>query len=160
MSIDERLRAVEDRLAIYQVIPAYGYAIDGCDSDAVAGLYAEDGVYAVGDFGTFEGRSAIAGLSASDGHLALVAAGCGHVSTVPHIVLEGDRAAATCHTMVVHGDGGDGYVVGRLSASRIELSRHTDGQWRIDHRQNYLLRGDGLGSSLLARVQEPPTPTG
>jgi hypothetical protein len=99
--------------------------------------------------GAFEGREAIKAIAADEEHLALVAAGCGHVSTLPHIVLDGDNAVATCHTMVVRNDGGDGFFIGRLSASRIELSRQADGRWRIDHRQNYLLRGDGRGSRLL-----------
>jgi len=158
MTIEERLRAVEDRLAIYQVVATYGYAIDGCNTEVVGSLFDENGTYAVGDFGTFRGREAIEGVASSDGHLALVAAGCGHLSTLPYVVITGEQAVATCHTMVVHGDGMNGYVVGRLSASRIELSRQASGEWKIDHRQNHLLRSDGLGAALLARLQEPPAP--
>jgi hypothetical protein len=51
-SIERRLRALEDQIAIYQVVCGYGYAIDGCDASMVGSLYAEDGVYAVGDRGT------------------------------------------------------------------------------------------------------------
>jgi len=157
--IEQRLRAVEDQLAIYQIISAYGYAVDGCNAPVIGSLYSEDGVYAVGDFGTFRGREAIEGIASAPSHLALVTAGCGHVSTLPHVVIEGDRAVATCHTMVVQNDGADGYFVGRLSASRIELARQDDGQWRIVHRQNYLQRSDGQGAALLARLKEPPSAT-
>jgi hypothetical protein len=42
------------------------------------------------------------------------------------VLIEGDRAIATCYTMVpMHGD--DGFFIGRLSASRIELARQADG---------------------------------
>ena len=41
------------------------------------------------------------------------------------VVIEGDRAVATCHTMVnMHGE--DGFFIGRLSASRIDLARQDD----------------------------------
>ena len=34
-SVEERLRAVEDRLEIYNVISAYGPAVDGCNLEAM-----------------------------------------------------------------------------------------------------------------------------
>lgn len=102
---EARLRAVEDQLAIYQVVSGYGYAIDGRNKDAV-----------------------------------------------------GDHASANCHTMVAVGSE-DGFVVGRLSASRLELSRTPEGVWQIDHRQNYMLQGDSEGPALLARAAEGPAPS-
>ena len=139
-SIEERLRAVEDRLAIAQLVCGYGYAIDGCNAEAVGSFYAEDGVYAVAGSSTWEGRDAVAGIAASAGHLSLVTAGCAHISTAPYIVLDGDRAVATC----------------RMSASRIQCSRKPGGGWQIDHRQNYLLDGAKEGPALLARLMEGP----
>ncbi|PXA82861.1 nuclear transport factor 2 family protein [Nostoc sp. 3335mG] len=154
-SVEARLQAIEDQLAIYQIVSAYGYAIDGCNAEVVGSLYAEDGVYAVGDMPAFKGRDRIAAITRDDGHLSLVGAGCAHVSTLPHVVIDGDRAVATCHTMLMQHRDGD-FFVGRLSASRIELSRRAGGGWRIDHRQNYLQVGDGKGPALLARLKEPP----
>ena len=49
-SIEERLRAVEDRLEILNVISAYGPAVDGCNVEAMDRVYAEDGVYDVRDY--------------------------------------------------------------------------------------------------------------
>lgn len=155
LTVEQRLQAVEDRLAIYQLICGYACAVDGCNADAVGACYAEDGVYAVGDIETFAGRENIAAITRRPGHLNLVQAGCGHIATLPYIVLDGDRASATCHTMVVM-NGKDGYFVGRLSASRLELSRKSDGSWQIDHRQNFLQNGDGAGIALLARLNEGP----
>lgn len=151
--VEQRLRALEDRLAIYQAICGYGYAMDGCNADAVGSFYTEDGVYAIGDIGAFEGRDAVAAITERPTHRALVAAGCAHMSTMPYVVIEGDRAIATCHTMVpMHRE--DGFHVGRLSASRIELVREEDGQWRIRHRQNYMLDGDPAGPEQLARLND------
>ena len=152
---EQRLLALEDRQAIYQVICGYGYAMDGLNAAAVGACYVEDGVYAVGDIGAFEGRAAIEAITRSPGHLGYVGAGCAHMSSLPYVVIEGDRAVATCHTMVnMHGE--NGFFIGRLSASRIELARQPDGGWKIVHRQNYMLDGDPAGSKLLARLNEGP----
>jgi ketosteroid isomerase-like protein len=157
-AIERRLQALEDQIAIYQVVCGYGYAIDGCNAEAVGSLYAEDGVYAVADSGTRTGRKQVAGIASEQGHLSLVKGGCAHVSTLPYVVIDGDRASATCHTMVVrHGE--DGFYVFRLSASRLELSRKAGGGWHIDHRQNYMLQGDKAGPALLARLQDGPRKT-
>ena len=156
-SIERRLCALEDQIAIYQVVCGYGYAIDGCDAGMVGSLYAEDGVYAVGDRGTRTGREEIAGIASSPGHLSLVKGGCAHFSTLPYVKIDGDRASATCHTAVLrHGE--NGFYVFRLSASRLELSRKSGGGWQIDHRQNYMLQGDEAGPKLLARLNEAPKP--
>ena len=153
--IEARLRRLEDQIAIYQVINGYGYAVDGLNAAAVGSCYTDDGVYAVGDVGVIDGRAAIEAITSDPGHLGLVGAGCAHMSTVPHVLIDGDAAVATCHTMVpMHGD--TGFFIGRLSASRIELERQADGVWKIVHRQNYLLNGDPQASRLLGRVDEGP----
>lgn len=154
-SVEARLQAMEDRWAIAQLVCGYGYAVDGCNAEAVGSLYAEDGVYAVAGSSTWQGREAVAGITASAGHLSLVKAGCAHISTAPYIVLDGDRASATCHTMVAS-KREDGYYIARLSASRLQFSRKADGGWQIDHRQNYLLDGAKDGPALLARLMEGP----
>jgi len=154
-SVEERLQALEDRQAIYQVICGYGYAVDGLNAAGVGSFYEDDGVYAVGDIGKMEGRETIEAITRDPGHLAYVAAGCAHISTLPYVVIDGDRAVATCHTMVnMHGK--DGFFIGRLSASRIELNRQDDGGWKITYRQNTMLNGDPAGSQLLGRLNEGP----
>ena len=154
-TLEARLRAVEDQLAIYQLVCGYGYAIDGRNKATLGELYAEDGVYAVGDTGTFAGRETIRSIADMQAHVDLVNDGCAHISTLPQVVIEGDRAVATCHTMVVSHDR-VGFGVWRLSASRLQLSRKPEGGWRIDHRQNYLLDGEPEGPALLARATEGP----
>jgi len=155
-SVEDRLRALEDRQAIYQTICGYGYAVDGLNAASVGACYVDDGVYAVGDIGSFQGREAVEAITRDPGHRGLVAGGCAHMSTLPYVVIDGDRAVATCHTMVnLHGE--NGFYIGRLSASRIELARQVTGEWKIVHRQNYMLNGDPAGSALLGRVREGPT---
>jgi hypothetical protein len=129
--------------------------VDGLNGEALGALYAPDGVYAVGDIGRKEGRGAVAATTTVPGHVAMVGQGCGHITTMPYVVINGDRAVATCHTMlVVHGE--QGFTVARLSASRLELSRKPEGGWQIDFRQNWLLDGNPAGPELLARLAERP----
>lgn len=154
-SIEDRLRALEDRQAIYQVICGYGYAMDGCNAAAVGSCYVDDGVYAVGDVGVYAGREQVEAITRDERHLGYVTAGCAHLSSLPYVVLDGERAVATCHTMVpMHGE--NGFFIGRLSASRINLARQADGGWKIVHRQNYMLDGNPEASKLLGRLQEGP----
>ena len=154
-TVEERLLALEDRQAIYQVVCGYGYSVDGCNAESVGDRYVEDGVYAVGDMPSWVGRDAIAAITRDSGHLKLIGAGCAHMSSLPFVVIDGDRAIATCHTMVpMHGE--NGFFIGRLSASRIELVREADGTWRIVHRQNFMLDGKPEGPALLGRLNEGP----
>jgi len=154
-AMEKRLRALEDERAISHLICGYGYAMDGCNAEAVGSLYAEDGVYAVADTSTHRGRAAVEAITRSPRHLGYVTGGCAHVSTPPYVVVEGDRATATCHTVLMQ-HGPDGFFIGRLSASRLELSRRPEGGWQIDHRQNYLLNGDPEGPAMLGRMKEGP----
>ncbi|MFT5889752.1 MAG: ketosteroid isomerase-like protein [Zhongshania sp.] len=152
-SIEQRLQALEDQQAIYQVICSYGYAVDGLNAEAVGSCYVDEGIYAVGDVGIMDGREKIEAITRDPGHLAYVAAGCAHMSTLPYVIIDGDQAIATCHTMVpMHGE--EGFFIGRLSASRIELARQECGTWKIVHRQNYMLNGDPEASKLLGRLKE------
>lgn len=152
-TLEQRLLELEDRQAIAQVICGYGYAVDGLNAAAVGSFYVDDGVYAVGDIGKMEGRETIEAITRDPGHLGYVAAGCAHISTSPYIVLDGDRAVATCHTMVnMHGK--DGFFIGRLSASRIQLARQEDGSWKITYRQNWMLNGDKEGPAMLSRLKD------
>jgi ketosteroid isomerase-like protein len=46
-ALEQRLRRVEDELAIGRLMASYGPLVDAGDADAVAGLWAEDGEYDV-----------------------------------------------------------------------------------------------------------------
>ena len=78
-TVEERLQALEDQQAIYQVVCGYGYSVDGCNAASVGDRYVEDGVYAVGDMPSWVGREAIAAITRDPGHLGLVGAGCAHL---------------------------------------------------------------------------------
>jgi hypothetical protein len=156
--VEARLRRVEDQLAIYQLIAAHPCTVDGRNIEALGELYAEDGVYAVGeagDAGRFAGRPAVQALIGSPAIGDMVTAGMGHIGTLPYVVIDGDRAVATGHAMVVLRDG-DGFRISRLSAARYELARNAD--WRITERRLHLLDGNADAPALLGRLTDASEP--
>ncbi len=134
-STAKRLLRLEDAEAIRNLIAAYGPLADAGQAEAVAMLWAEDGEYDVGGYGIARGRAAIAGLIASDTHRALMAAGCAHILSPYHIVIDRDRATASGYSMVLRRSD-DGYETWRASTNIWELERQSDGGWLAVRRVN------------------------
>lgn len=154
-ALEDRLRAVEDRLEIYNVISAYGPAVDGCNLEAMGGVYAEHGVYDVRDFQYMDGLSEIRDMMNGKGHRSLTGNGAAHVGTLPHVELDCDRAIATNYSIILGRDAaGEPKMLG-LNISRIYLSRGSNG-WRIDRRIISPLDGRQSSRDLAARVFEGP----
>jgi len=119
-----RLQALEDRLEILDLIASYGPAADSADAEKIAEIWAEDGDYT---FGVARGSTTLAGAQVPalvdlPGHRDYLRQGCGHILTTPAIDLDGDRALATNHSLVVVKEG-DRWVIDRASANRWELER-------------------------------------
>lgn len=146
--VAERLRVLEDREAIRDLIARYGPLADSGDAEAVATLFTEDGIYAVGGMGEAQGRAAIAALISGPVHQLLMADGCAHVLTSPAIDLDGDRAAARCHSVVYRHEDGEWAPV-RVAANRWELVRGAQG-WRVTRRDNALLDGSAAARALFS----------
>lgn len=149
----DRIKVLEDREAIRELICRYGPLADSGDAHAVAALFAEDGVYAVGGMGEARGRAAIAGLIAGPVHQSLMTDGCAHVLTAPQIDLAGDRALALCHSVVFSHQGGIWNAV-RVAANRWELARTASG-WLVTRRDNALLDGSAAARSLFSLPVAP-----
>ena len=146
--LESRLSLVEDQLALYQSVSAYGPAVDSLQSQMAAALWTEDGVYDIGDPAfDAQGREAIAELFEADYHRQLVAQGCAHTMTLPHIVIRGDTALGLgYHRLFTQTDGQ--YQLLRLSVSRWEWRKTPEG-WRTTKRSHRLLGEDGEGRVLL-----------
>jgi hypothetical protein len=145
--LEERLRRVEDELAILRLISSYGPAVDSGSSEAAAAIWTHDGVYD-SDAATWSGRPAIAGMVDGSAHQALIHEGCAHVLAPPHVELDGDAAVATGYSRVYR-PAEDGYAVWRLAANRWELARTPEG-WRAVRRVNRLIDGSAEPRQLLA----------
>lgn len=142
-----RLQALEDCEAIRALIARYGPLADSGDAAGVAGLWVEDGVYAVGGMGEARGRDAIAALIIGPVHQDLMATGCAHVLGPVTLHLEGDQATASGHSLVIRRSG-EGIEIYRASANLWTLVRTGEG-WRVRRRDNQLLDGAEAARALL-----------
>jgi hypothetical protein len=161
-SIERRLRDAEDKLALYQLMSAYGPLVDSGDAKATSELWTEDGVYdwgggprpvdapAVathGAAGAAYNRAEIAAMVDGKDHHAIIDNGAGHVIGLPHILLDGDTAVATGYSRLYRWNGTD-FTVWRVAANRWEFVRTAEG-WRITSRTNRPLNGNDEPRQIL-----------
>jgi hypothetical protein len=146
-ALEARLRRVEDELEIMRLLASYGPAVDSGSSEAAARLWLEDGTYDVGGRHRANGRSEIAALYEGSQHQDLIHQGSGHVTTIPRITVDGDRADAVGYSFVLLRTT-DGHQVWRASANHWTL-RRTGSGWRIELRHNRVLDGSEESHSVL-----------
>src|ERR1700686_2860159 len=101
-TLEQRIRAIEDRLEIYNLIASHPPSADtGADYYAEA-VYTEDGVFDRGsDPSGASGNKAIAASLKSPGHQAAIAGGLAHFTGLPHIALDGDQAIVTSYLQIL-----------------------------------------------------------
>lgn len=152
--LEARLRILEDRLEIADLLAAYGPRVDAGDADATAALWTEDGVYDV-DTGVYEGRQGIADMVRSSFHQGLLLRGCAHLTSPPQVEVDGDTAVAVGHSqLVARREDGRGFTVLRTTAHRWELVRTSEG-WRVHRRTSRLLDGAASARDLLRPTTDP-----
>lgn len=146
IDLETRLRDLEDRFEILQLVAAYGPVADSGSGDVAERMWLADGWYDSG-IERFDGAAAVGDmLNSLPLHLELMAGGCTHLNTVPVVNVQGDHATAVCHGQLLRREG-DQFVVWRSGAVRWELVRTADG-WRIASRQNHLLDGSAPAQEL------------
>lgn len=147
-ALEQRLRRVEDELAISRLLASYGPLVDAGDADAVAGLWAEDGEYDVEGW-HMRSRADVADMVRSPAHQGLIRGGSAHFLGPVHVDVDGDDAVAVCESILVRrsDDGGD-YRVWRAGANRITLRRAASG-WQIVQRTTRALDGSAEARALL-----------
>ncbi len=146
-ALEGRVRLLEDQLAIYQVMAAYGPAADaGATNEAVA-LWTEDGIY---DLHTrvMVGHADIARELEGEWHQGLIGRGSAHIVSMPKVEITGDTAVATCHSRLYRREGDDGYRVISCSANRWEFARGAQG-WRVTRRVSRQLDGSAESHAVL-----------
>ena len=142
-SLERRLRAVEDRLEILDLIASHPPATDSALRSRAASFWRDDGVVDMGE-GPKSYKAMMAILD-SPGFEDAQAQGICHFSGLPQIELDGDKAVATSYIQILAADPkgepfslsahgtSKGFRVLRLSANRWELERTRQG-WRIKSR--------------------------
>jgi hypothetical protein len=169
-SVEERLRDIEDRLEIYNLIASHPPSADTGAKDYTASVYTDDGVFDRGaKLSGATGNAAIAAGLTSPGHQAAIAGGIAHFTSLPHIALEDDRAVVTNYLQILwpqtqgdpvevpnHGTS-KGFRVHRVVANRWELVR-TPAGWKIKHRAIRLMDGSEPDARRMLRAALEPQP--
>jgi hypothetical protein len=153
MDLDDRLRALEarvrlleDQLAIYQVMAAYGPAADAGATNEAVELWTEDGIYDL-HARVMVGHEEIARELEGEWHQGLIGRGSAHIVSMPKVEITGDTAVATCHSRLYCCER-DGYRVLSCSANRWELARGAQG-WRVTRRVSRQLDGSAESHAVL-----------
>jgi hypothetical protein len=149
-ALESRVQLLEDHLEITQLVAQYGPSVDSGSAEATAALWTEDGTFDAVAAIEMRGREQIAGMVRSDGHQGLIRNGCGHVLTVPHVVVKGDQAEGRSYALNIRWDAeADRFWVARVSANSWRWVRTDDG-WRIAERVNANLDGTAAHREMLA----------
>jgi SnoaL-like domain len=163
-SLEDRLRAIEDRLEIYDLIASHPPSADTGGKDHIAASWVDDGVFdRGGNLSSPRGRDAISDQVLSPEHQAAIARGLAHFTGLPHVVIDGDSAIVTSYLQILvpqtqgdpvevpnHGSS-KGFRVHRLTANRWELVRTREG-WKIKHRTLRPLDGSEGARQILQQA--------
>jgi hypothetical protein len=168
-ALEARLRAVEDRFEIMNLIAAHPPSADTGAVEYTRDAWVEEGVFDRGPIlGAERGRDTIAALVAKQEHRDAIAGGMAHISGLPHIKIDGDKAVVVHYLQIIvpeknldsievpnHGSG-RGFRPFRVLASRWELVRTAKG-WKFKHRAVRLLDGSTEPLKLLAEALNNPS---
>ncbi len=166
-TLEERVRLIEDRFAIYDLIARHPPSADTGAGEFVASVWAEDGVFDRGaEFPRPSGRAAIAAGSANPEHHRAIEEGIAHFAGLPYVWVDGDTAVAISYLQILvpdrvgpvfevpnHGSS-RGFHVHRVSANRWEFVRTEEG-WKISRRTLRPLDGTAPARDILKRALEP-----
>ena len=95
-SLEDRIRTIEDRLEIYNLIASHPPSADTGGKEHVAACWVEDGVFDRGEnLSSPRGRDAIANQVNTAEHQAAIAGGMAHFTGLPHVAIDGDTAVVT-----------------------------------------------------------------
>lgn len=153
-TIEARLQAAEDHLAILNLLNSYGPLVDSATAREAGELWVEGGGYNFGVPGggtkRLQAPDEIAGMYGWAGHLDLVAAGCSHLTATPKIAIDGDDAQALGYSFVILRQG-EGWQVWRAAVNHWTLRRTAAG-WRIVERFNRTLDGSPESLDTMRKV--------
>src|SRR5260370_30144032 len=92
-SLEDRIRTIEDRLEIYNLIASHPPSADTAGKDHIAASWVEDGVFDRGEnLSSPHGRESIANQVLSLHHQAATERRLAHFTSFPLVYIEGDAA--------------------------------------------------------------------
>ena len=167
---EDRLRAIEDRLEIYNLIASHPPSADTGADYYTRVAYVEDGELDLGRGKATAGNETIAAVTKTPAHQAAIAGGLAHFAGLPRIELDGDRAVVTSYLQILtphptaephevpnHGVT-KGFRIHRVGANRWELVRAASG-WKIKRRTLRPLDGSEPARELLRAGLKAFAPT-
>jgi hypothetical protein len=160
-TLEDRIREIEDRLEIYNLIASHPPSADTGSRAHVERAWTEDGEFDRGaEFGGPVRQHASGGGMANPEHMRAIAQGLCHFAGLPYVRIEGDTAFAISYLQILvpdragpefavpnHGKG-RGFHVHRLSANRWEFVRTAEG-WKIKRRHLRPLDGSAGAQDIL-----------
>ncbi len=163
-SLEARLRDIEDRLEIYNLIASHPPSADTGADYYTRAVFTEDGVFDRGESLDYTvGNEAIAAITRRPEHREAIHGGLAHFAGLPYVELDGDSARVTSYLQLIHPDhqGAErelpnhgvstGYRIHRVLANRWELVRTPEG-WKIKSRKLRPLDGTPPARDILADV--------
>ena len=159
-SLEDRVRAVEDKLAIFHLIASHPPAADTGTDRYYRDAFAADGEMDLGGGKGARGNATIGALVKTPEHQAAIAGGLCHFAGLPRVEVDGDSAVAISYLQIItpdrqaaprevpgHGST-TGFRIRRVGANRWELRRGKDG-WKVVRRTLRALDGTDDAQALL-----------
>jgi hypothetical protein len=160
-TLEDRIREIEDRLEIYNLIASHPPSADTGMRDHVERAWTEDGEFDRGaEFGGPVRQQSSAGGMANPEHRRAIEQGLAHFAGLPYVRITGDTAFAISYLQILvpdrvgpefdvpnHGKT-RGFHVHRVSANRWEFVR-TEKGWRIKRRHLRALDGSEPARDIL-----------
>jgi hypothetical protein len=162
-SLNDRLRAVEDRLAIFHLIASHPPAADTGTDRYYREAFVADGEMDLGGGKGARGNDTIGALVKTPEHQAAIAGGLCHFAGLPRVEIDGDSAVAISYLQIITPDrqaaprevSGHGSTTGfrihRVGANRWDLRRGKDG-WKVVRRTLRPLDGTDDAQALLRKA--------
>ena len=159
-SLEDRVRAVEDKLAIFHLIASHPPAADTGTDRYYREAFVADGEVDLGGGKGARGNDTIGAIVKTPEHQAAIAGGLCHFAGLPRVEIDGDSAVAISYLQIITPDreaaprevSGHGSTTGfrihRVGANRWELTRSKDG-WKVVRRTLRPLDGSGDAQALL-----------
>ena len=159
-SLEDRVRALEDKLAIFHLIASHPPAADTGTDRYYRDAFAADGEMDLGSGKNARGNATIGALVKTPEHQAAIAGGLCHFAGLPRVEVDGDSAVAISYLQIItpdrqaaprevpgHGST-TGFRIHRVGANRWELRRGKDG-WKVVRRTLRALDGTDDAQALL-----------
>jgi hypothetical protein len=164
-TLEDRIRAIEDQLEIYNLIAGHPPSADTGGDGYTRAVYAEDGVLDLGRDQPVRGNETIAAITRTPAHQAAIAGGLAHVVGLPHVEIDGDSAVAISYLQILMPDPNGasvelsnhgvskGFRIHRVSANCWEFARTGTG-WKVKRRTLRTIDGSASARDILRRALE------